>query len=67
MRDNLTSSRGPRQCVYVHTWMDSEPATAVKDSRTETIRGCPASAGSGFASAGFRWGGTADDAHTHIQ
>ncbi len=67
MRDSTTPSQGPMEHVYTHTWVDSEPATAGKHSWTESIRGYAASAGRGFASAGFLWGGPADDAHTHIQ
>ena len=67
MRDSATSSPSPMEHAYAHTWVDSGPATAVKDSWTELIGGYPASAGSGFVSIGFRWSEPADNARTHIQ
>jgi len=67
MRDSTTLSPSPREHVYAHTWVDSEPATAVEPSWTESINGHLALAGGGRASIGFRWSKPVDNAHTYIQ
>ena len=67
MRDSTTSSPSSREHVYAHTWVDSEPATAVEPSWTESVDGYLSLAGSGRASNRLLWSETADNAHTHIQ
>lgn len=67
MRDSTILSPGPMEHVYAHTWVDSEPATAVEPSWTESVGGHSALAGSGFASNRLLWSEPADNAHTHIQ
>ncbi len=67
MRDNTTSSPGPREHVYAHTWVDSEPATAVEHSWTESIGGYLAAVGSGLATVGFLWSEPPANTHTPIR
>ena len=67
MRDSATSSPSPVERVYAHTWVDSEPATAVEPSWTESIGGYLTSVGRGLAALGFLWSEPAANTHTPIR